>query len=260
MQAKKYKDKISDYQAFKINQDMTFSKLNCHNIGRIIEFDPDTQLCTVEMMYIIDYRGQQITPVPITEVPLIIYGAQNGHITLPNPVGSICLLLFLDRNIDKFKQTGEQYTPGTTRMHDFTDCVALTTFKTLANPLENYDERAVSIFNNELIEEITYDSLIKVYGNQVFIQSNKQGDNAQNASINLAPSFCSVNIDNGASIYLDNKVNISNQSQNLHDLIQSLILKIQDITINSDTMKLTQGSVNALETVKTNFGALLKND
>lgn len=121
------------------------ANLNCHNIGKIIEFDEDTQTCTVELMQLKQYNGRTFPPAPITQVPLFIYGAGNGHITLPNPVGTICLLLFNDRNMDNFMLTGEQYIPETTRMHDFTDCIAITTFKTLANPIKNYDKNALTI-------------------------------------------------------------------------------------------------------------------
>lgn len=125
--------------------DAVMARLNCHNVGKIIEFDPQTQTVTIEMMVIKQFNKRSYIPSLLMQVPLIIYGAGNAHITLPNPVGSICLVLFLDRNIDNFILTGEQYEPETGRMHDFSDCVALTTFKTLANPIANYDLSAVTI-------------------------------------------------------------------------------------------------------------------
>lgn len=121
------------------------SEINCHNIGKITYFDPDSQTCTVELMQVKQYLEDYYNPAPITDVPLIVYGAGGGHITLPNPVGTYCLLLFMDRNIDSFLETGEQYVPETSRMHDFTDCVAITTFKTLANPIGDYDINAITI-------------------------------------------------------------------------------------------------------------------
>lgn len=128
-----------------LSEDNIMSRLNCHNVGKILEFDPITQTCTVEMMQIKQFNQNYYIPAPLTKIPLVIYGAGNAHITLPDPTGSICLLLFLDRNIDSFLETGEQYEPETGRMHDFSDCIALTTFKTLANPIANYDLSAVTI-------------------------------------------------------------------------------------------------------------------
>ena len=123
-----------------LSQDTIMARLNCHNIGRILEFDKETQTCSIELMQIKQFGERLLTPAPITDVPLIVLGTDSAHITMPNPTGTICLLLFMDRNIDTFLETGEQYVPETGRMHDFTDCIALATFKTLVNPIQNYEE------------------------------------------------------------------------------------------------------------------------
>lgn len=224
--------------AMELEQDSIMSRLNCHNIGKIIEFNPDTQMCTVELMQIKQFNNQEFIPAPLTEVPLLIYGAGNGHITLPDPTGSICLLLFMDRDITNFLETGEQYRPQTTSMHDFSDCVALTTIKTLANPLTEYDEKAISIINEEIIEEIKYKSSIKVYGNSIVIQSN-QGEDTQ------------------TQIKVDSKINISNTSKNLADLIQSFITACENITtVNGGA--LTPASKQTFTDLKAQFEELLQ--
>lgn len=237
------KFQIDINEAFEISQQAIMSRLNCHNIGRILEFDPTTQTCTVELMAVKQYNDQLIVPAPLTQVPLIIYGTGGGHITLPNPVRTICLLLFLDRNMDNFMLTGEQYQPETARMHDFTDCVALTTFKTLANPLENYDERAVSIFNEEVINEIITSSYIKVYGNSIQLSANNQNEGTS-----------------GANITLDDKVSITNTSQSLASLIQAFITACENITTVADESGggLSANSKQAFEELKEQFGELLK--
>lgn len=227
----------------KLSQTAVMSRLNCHNIGKIIEFDPLTQLCTVELMQVKQFNTQLINPAPITEVPLIILGSGGGHITMPNPTGTICLLLFLDRNIDAFLETGERYLPSTTRTHDFTDCVALTTFKTLANPLENYDERAVSIFNEEVINELKTSSYIKVYGNSIQLNVNIEGDEST-----------------GSSVTLDDKVSISNTKQSLAALIQAFVTACENITTVADESGggLSPASKQAFAELKTKFEELLK--
>lgn len=217
-----------------IAQDAIMSRLNCHNIGRIIEFDALTQTCTVELMQIKQFNEQTFIPAPITQVPLIILGSGGGHITMPNPIGTICLLLFLDRNIDNFMETGEQYVPDTARMHDFTDAIALTTFTTLANPIQNYDENAITIFNEGLIEEVQKISYIKIYPNLIQIQAA-----------------------DGANIALNDKVSISNSAQNLGVLIKELILAIEGLTINTNTGTVMQSSIDKLEQVAEKFAALI---
>lgn len=250
------------------------ANLNCHNIGKILEFDKDTQTCTVELMQLKQFNGRTYSPAPITQVPLVIYGAANGHITLPNPVGTICLLFFNDRNMDNFLLTGEQYIPDTTRMHDFTDCIAITTFKTLANPLTDYDERAVSIINEEIINEIKYNSYIKVYGNSVEINSLNTNDNI-NSHISISPVAISatttdfnVSVSNqisnsstlGGQITVNNKIGISNTNQNLNNLIQAFLTACENITTLTDEAGggLSPDSKQAFTNLKTQFGELLQ--
>lgn len=216
-----------------------FANLNCHNIGKILEFNPQTCTCTVELMQIKQFNKKLYTPVPITNVPLIICGSGGGHITMPNPVGTICILLFMDRNIDTFLETGESYVPPTTRMHDFTDCIALTTFKTLANPLTEYDEKAVTIMNEEIIEGIKNKSYIKVYGDNVQIKTI-QGE-ATSAAINVS-----------------NKINIQNNLQNLAGLIQSFLVACESIVVDPNSGALTPASKQLFTDLKTQFEELLE--
>jgi hypothetical protein len=219
-------------------QQTTMSRLNCHNIGKIIEFEHETQTCTIQLMQQEQLGDNIYTPAPLTEVPLILYGIEGAHITLPNPVGSICLVLFLDRNIDAFMRTGEIYTPETKRTHDYTDCVALTTFKTLVNPIENYDTEAISIIYDKLIEEILYTSVIKNYGNSLLLKVSTEETSAQ--------------------ISIDDKINIQNTNRNLATLIQNLIATIKALTVNTNSGVVTTASQNALQTIANNFSELLK--
>lgn len=229
-----HKENVSLSEITQLLKDNVMANLNCHNIGKITEFDKDTQTCTVELMQIKQFNDQFITPAPITQVPLIILGAGGGHITMPSPVGTICLLLFLDRNIDNFMETGEQYTPETSRMHDFTDCVALTTFTTLVNPIQNYDDEAISIFNEGLIEEVQKVSSIKIY-----------------------PNIIQIETADGAKIALDDKVSINNSSQNLGTLIKELITAIEELTINTTSGTVMQTSIDALDEIAEKFAALI---
>ena len=221
-------------ETLELAQDAIMSRLNVHNIGRIIEFDKNTQTCTVELMILKQFNDSIIHPAPITQVPLIILGAGGGHITLPNPVDTICLLLFLDRNIDNFMETGESYAPDTSRMHDFTDCIALTTFKSAVNPISNYDEDAITIFNEGIIEEVQKISYIKVYPNNIQIA-----------------------VTDGANIALSDKVSVSNSSQNLGTLIQSLITAIEGLQINTTSGTVMQTSVDALDAIAEDFKELI---
>lgn len=220
-------------------QEATMSKINCHNIGKILKFDKDTQTCTVQPMQLKTFRGTTYSPAPITDVPLIFYGLNGDcHITLPNPEGSICLLFFMDRNIDNFLETGEMYEPDNTRLHDFSDCIAITTFSTLNNPIENYDDTSISIFYSKLVEEVLYKAVIKNYANSIQLRVWASGVNSQ--------------------INISNKINIQNNSRNLATLIDELITTIKGLQINTNNGKVTQGSQDALDAIADKFKELLE--
>lgn len=235
-----YKSQTDINDMMKISQDAIMARLNCHSVGKILEFDSTTQTCTVQMMQIKQFANNMYEPAPITDVPLIIYGAGGGHITLPNPVGSICLLFFIDRNIDAFLDTGELYVPETTRTHDFTDCIAITTFSTLNNPIQNYDNNAISIIHNKIIEEIVYTSIIKNYADSILLKTTQDNNGT------IAYS----------QIKLTDKINIQNTTTDLLTLLKGLIDVIKAITITSGVV--SNVSQTALENYKTNLGNLLK--
>lgn len=219
-------------------QEAVMARINCHNIGRIIEFNAENQTCTIQLMQLKQHGIYTHTPAPLTEVPLIIYGQGGAHITLPNPEGSICLVFFLDRNIDAFLQTGELYQPDTTRMHDFSDCVAITTFKTLTNPIQDYDTEAISIIYKKIIDEVVYNSVIKNYGNSIQLKV--------------------ITEENTSQIVLTDKINIQNTKQNMAVLIQNLIDTIKDLTINLTNGRVTTSSQDALDVVAEDFSELLQ--
>ena len=220
-----------------IAQNAVMSRLNCHNIGKILEFDPDTQTCTIQVMQQKQFNEQIFTPAPITQVPLIIYGAGGSHITLPDPVGTICLLFFLDRNADAFMQTGEIYQPDTTRMHDFTDCIALTTFLTLNNPIKNYDTEAISIVYEKLVNEVLYNAVIKNYGNSIQLKVSTE--------------------ENISQVIVSDKINVQNTSQSLAALIQELIADIKALTVNTQTGAVMQATIDSLDQTAQKFTELL---
>lgn len=221
-----------------LQQENSLAALNSHCIGKILEFDKDTQTCTVQLMQLKQFGSTTYTPVPITQVPLLIYGAGGGLITLPNPVGTICLLLFFDRNIDAFMKTGEMYAPETTRMHDFTDCIAITTFTTLVNPIENYDDEAITVIYQKIVSEVLYTAVIKNTGNAIQLKVSTD--------------------DNTSQVIISDKINIQNTAQNLMTLIEELIADIKDLSINTVSGTINQTSIDTLDETADKFRELLE--
>ena len=122
--------------------------LHTHMPGIIQSFDPETQLATVQpaikrVFKIEDDEGVEIlTP---TDFPLCInvkvIFPRSGGFTQTTPVkeGDECLLLFCERAIDTWYNTGVIRQPSAKRFHSLSDAVAMLGLSSLPNKIENFD-------------------------------------------------------------------------------------------------------------------------
>lgn len=126
-----------------------FQTFNCHRVGIIQSFDAETQLATVQLVDVLrksTFQGQQtLVAPPIVNCPVFIpYGA-NGGLNFVVKEGLECLLLFNDRDLQNWRDTGASNTPATYRMHDFADALCLVGFKSIPKAIPNYDNTTVGI-------------------------------------------------------------------------------------------------------------------
>lgn len=151
-----------------------FATLNCHNIGRVVEYNAQNNTATIETMILNQWYDTIVEPSLIMDVPIITFGTKNARITMPNPVGCYVILLFMDKNIDNFLETGEQHLSPTSRTHSISDCVALLTVDSEIDEQPLYDENALTLSNKGIIEEEEHQTFIKVKPDTVSIANNKQ--------------------------------------------------------------------------------------
>lgn len=76
------KAQINFNSVMNLSQDAIMSRLNCHNIGRIVNFNAETQTVDVQLMILKQFKNRKIVPPLITQVPLIMLGAGGAHITI----------------------------------------------------------------------------------------------------------------------------------------------------------------------------------
>lgn len=262
-----HNDNINLLELTNTIKDKVMSDINCHNVGRITSFDSTTQTATVELMQIKQFGGVNYIPTVITDVPLIVYGGGTGYVTLPNPVGTLALLFFMDRNIDNLLETGQQYIPNTTRMHNFTDCIAITTFSTLNKPLEDYDALAVSILNEIIVDSITHKAYSKVYGNaieqKVWLTDSEQNITSSTTQLTATThnvecaQTINLQVDNGGTIQITDLLQFKNATYSLATLIMAFLTACEGITTVTGGA-LTPASLQAFTDLKTQFGGLLK--
>ena len=128
-------------------QQAVMSNLNCNNIGRIVKFYPEMFTADVELMQQKQFYNTNYATPYLVDVPIIVIGGTNSGITMPDYEGCYCHLAFMDRNIDAWYETGEAYAPDDARMHDFSDAVALVGLHSLQNPVANYEQGVLNIWN-----------------------------------------------------------------------------------------------------------------
>ncbi|AST68946.1 translation initiation factor IF-2 [Kosakonia cowanii] len=108
----------------------TLSALRVATPGIIQSFDPESCTCTVQpaiMGKSDDGQGNvRSQPLPLlVDVPVIFPRGGGCTLTFPVKAGDECLLIFADRCIDFWWQSGGVQEPVDTRMHDLSDAFAI---------------------------------------------------------------------------------------------------------------------------------------
>lgn len=143
-------DLRSVLQALKVE---LLAQLNCHQWGTVVSFDSAKQTAVVQLAVlrqVPDPEAPQpqfvIKPYPmLLDVPVMILTGGTGALTFPIAAGDVCLVLFNDRDMDNFWETGTVSIPNTPRLHDLSDGLAIIGFRTKASPIASYDGGRVKL-------------------------------------------------------------------------------------------------------------------
>jgi hypothetical protein len=213
--------------------DLIYS-FNCHRVGIIESFNAMTQLATVKLVdkgVITTNEGSQIIEyAPLVDCPVIINKGINGGLTIPINKGDACIVHFNDRNLDGWLVNGLIQRPKTLRAHDFSDAIVEIGVRSQVNKIMNYNNNAT---------ELNY------LDNNIYLDISKIGlINSQ-----------------GASIVLDDKLELKNTAENLKDLIDELITIVTNLkTVDpiSGDLPIDLATANNLTALSARVGDLLK--
>lgn len=115
------------------------SSLNCVSIGTIQSFDSTDQTATVSINYLKYTEGESPKSYALLlKCPVFFLSGSSCHLTFPITAGDTCIVLFCDREIDTWLNTGGTAVPSSMRMHDMNDAIALVGIRSLANKLTDY--------------------------------------------------------------------------------------------------------------------------
>lgn len=121
-----------------------FFEMNCVNIGIVQEFDETNQTAKVRLALkrvesVAPDGTQTLKERPILlQCPVHILSGGDGYITFPISAGDECIVLFNDREIDNWWNTGEVSAPSTSRFHDASDALVIVGVRSLQKAIADY--------------------------------------------------------------------------------------------------------------------------
>lgn len=115
------------------------TNLNCVQVGQIVKFYPENKTVDVNICFKQKVNGE------IKNYPLLLKCPVLGNkITIPIEEGEFCIVLFNDRNIDSWWETGQSQLPRTNDKHNISDGIVICGLNSLANAIQ-YDNSAICL-------------------------------------------------------------------------------------------------------------------
>lgn len=113
--------------------------------GNIVSYDKSKGLATVQIGIKQKHEGEWHDIPPLVGVPVIMPRSASGaaYISLPLSAGDPGLILFSERSIDAWIQTGGIVNPNDTRKHDFSDAIFYPGLYPVTNPVETDGDNLV---------------------------------------------------------------------------------------------------------------------
>lgn len=131
-----------------VKRDIMMS-IACHHVGTIQSFDKDKQTAQVTLNYKKTYFQRNastglydavLVDYPIlVDCPCVVLGGGAASLRFPIQKGDECLMLFNDRDIDNWFQSGQVGPVATPRLHSLSDGFALVGIRSSGKVLSGYD-------------------------------------------------------------------------------------------------------------------------
>lgn len=121
--------------------------------GIVESFDAENQLATIQpaiRRIFITRDGDKEILVPsdlpiLINVPVIFPRGGGFSLTFPVTKGDECLLVFCERSIDNWHETGKVKVPGAKRFHSLSDATAFVGISSIPNKVPDYDPTNLEI-------------------------------------------------------------------------------------------------------------------
>ena len=115
--------------------------------GHLLAFDPDTQLAQLQIgVKRVNTKGEQFVLPPIIECPVYVFGG-DYHVEVELSEGMEGVILFSQRCIDAWNDTGGVANNPILRFHDFSDAYFLPGIRSQPNKIVGYANNGIRIRN-----------------------------------------------------------------------------------------------------------------
>lgn len=119
-------------------------------VGHVVTFDPLTQRAQVQIgVQRVDSDGNTFEPNPIADVPVQFVGGINFFIETQIDVGAEGLIIFSQRALDGWKQTGNVGVNPVARFHHMQDAVFVPGVRSLKTAIQNFQNDGTRIRNKD---------------------------------------------------------------------------------------------------------------
>lgn len=203
---------------------------NCHSIGTITAFYPETQTADVTMVFlrtIINAPEQNVTeqtPIVLVDCPVICLGGGDAALTFPIAAGDTCLICFNDRAIDDWFVSGQVLPAPSLRIHDFADAIVVVGVRPTTASLASYNATKTQL---------------------------------RQATSNVTLSDSSAALNQGSNtVAVEDKIKIAVGVNTLLTALDDLLTALIGATISGTTF--SAGTISALTTAKAEIDAILK--
>jgi hypothetical protein len=116
--------------------------------GHFLAFDADTQLAQIQIGVVrIDVNGKKFTPPPLIECPVAFLGGSQYFIEHQIDPGDECLIIFSQRCIDGWVNTGGVADNPILRFHDFSDAAILPGLRSQPNKINDFQNNGIRLRN-----------------------------------------------------------------------------------------------------------------
>ncbi len=143
--------------------------VNCHHVATVQSFDSETQTIQATINYKKTFFQRQAdgTYLPVlqnyatlVDVPVIVLKGGEASLTMPIAAGDECLILFNDRDIDNWYQSGQVQGNASGRLHSFSDGFALIGVSSAPNVIEDYDGTRAALNNGTTRVAVSADKIL----------------------------------------------------------------------------------------------------